>query len=806
MQPTDLGFDARLFPTYRDRQLEAALHLTTDKRFSLLSAPTGTGKSLIYMTASRLLDARTLILVSTKGLQEQLVADFESLGVADMRGLANYRCVAVDRSLRDFGRRGAMCDEGPCRAGIYCALKHEGGCLYYDAQANARDANIVVTNYSYWMTLGQYSDPLALGNFDLLILDEAHAAPDILSDFCAVTLYPEEIQRLLDLTLPPLTESLSTWVDWARNALSVANVKLLVLQERLRTSTNQQRTEAVHATLRLNDIARGLERLAGAMSWRNADAGTRDLVMPGAESGWVRESIASTSRRGPSIRFTPIWAHAYAEPVLFRQIKKVLLLSATLTQETSKYLGIAPDQMDYREMRSTFDPRRRPLIYVPTVRVDRSMNEGAKRVWVNRIDKVIETRLDRKGIIHTRSYARAREIVERSRYSEHMMLHTTGTLREMVAAFKSASAPAILVSPSVETGFDFPHDECLVGETRVLRRDLSWAHLRDIVVGDSLVTIDEHPRHRHAYRCLRYGTVTAVGKRRAKAWRVLTTHGEFIATGNHPFLARRTPGRNRATWTAVSDLRPGYRLFWLTYPVSVDTSRDGGYLAGFFDGEGHLAVGKRGEYSTFDIGVSQREGALNDYVGSLLRTRGYDLRFNRQVKGGGRGDVVQTILAGRLSKKLEFLSSIRPVRLIEKANLEGKTGRDQFCATVLSVSYAGVRTVYNLQTTTGTFFAEGFATHNCRYQIIAKVPFIDGRSPLIQARAASDKGYLNHVAAITLIQQCGRGMRSESDLAETFIFDDHFKWFRRAAVFPRWFRDSWRVLDVVPAPPPLPNP
>jgi len=510
------------------------------------------GKSLIYMTASRLLDARTLILVSTKGLQEQLVADFESLGVTDMRGLSNYRCVAVDRSLRDFGRRGAMCDEGPCRAGVYCSLRHEGGCLYYDAQANARDAQIVVTNYSYWMTLGQFSDPLALGAFDLLVLDEAHAAPDLLSDFCAVHLIPEEIKRLLDQTTPSLDESLSVWVDWARNALSLANIKLLVLQERLRGSVGQERAEIVRATLRLNDIGRGLERLAGAMSWRSADSAVRDLVMPGVESGWVREAIPAVGRRSQSIRFTPVWAHAYAEPVLFRGIKKVLLLSATLTQDTSKYLGIAPADMDYREMRSTFDPRRRPLIYVPTVRVDRSMNEGAKRVLVNRIDKVIGDRLDRKGIIHTRSYERAREIIDRSRYSDHMMTHTTGTLRDIVAAFKAADAPAILVSPSVETGFDFPHDEC-------------------------------------------------------------------------------------------------------------------------------------------------------------------------------------------------------------------------------------------------------------RYQVIAKVPFIDGRSPLIKARAASDKSYLNHVAAITLIQQCGRGMRSESDLAETFIFDDHFQWFRRAATFPRWFRDSWRVLDVVPPPPPLPN-
>lgn len=546
MLPSDLGFDSTLFATYREQQLDAAIQLTSEHRFSMLSAPTGAGKSLIYMTAAQLLGARALVLVSTKGLQEQLSQDFESLRLADVRGLSNYRCVAIDRSLRGFGRRGAMCDEGPCRAGVYCSLKFDGGCLYYDAQANARAAQIVVTNYSYWMTLGQYSDPATLGQFDLLILDEAHAAADLLSGFCAVSLYRDEIDRLLGLSLPALSDGLAAWVDWACGALTVVAHRSAVQQERLRTATeNRDRTDAIKTLLRLMDIGRGLERLTGAGQWRDSDGGVRDAVMPGREIQWVSESVASTDSRGPCVRFTPVWPHAYAEPVLFRGVKKVLLLSATLTRDTAKYLGIPSEQMDYRELRSTFDPRRCPLIYVPTTRVDRSMNEGAKRLWVNQIDRVIAGRLDRKGIIHSRSYARAAEIIARSKYAHLMMSHTTATLQQTVASFKAAKAPAILVSPSVETGFDFPLDEC-------------------------------------------------------------------------------------------------------------------------------------------------------------------------------------------------------------------------------------------------------------RYQILAKVPFADGRSPLIKARAHSDKTYLNHIAAITLIQQCGRGMRSKHDASETFIFDDHFQWFRRAATFPRWFRDSWRTQSVVP--------
>ena len=44
---------------------------------------------------------------------------------------------------------------------------------------------------------------------------------------------------------------------------------------------------------------------------------------------------------------------------------------------------------------------------------------------ITRIDNIIGGRLDRKGIIHTRSYKRAMEVVERSKHSSMMMAHNS---------------------------------------------------------------------------------------------------------------------------------------------------------------------------------------------------------------------------------------------------------------------------------------------------------------------------------------------------------------------------------------------
>jgi len=49
-------------------------------------------------------------------------------------------------------------------------------------------------------------------------------------------------------------------------------------------------------------------------------------------------------------------------------------------------------------------------------------------------------------------------LLSRSRFKDIMFTHSTGDVIQVVEKFKKASAPAVLVSPSVTTGYDFPMD------------------------------------------------------------------------------------------------------------------------------------------------------------------------------------------------------------------------------------------------------------------------------------------------------------------------------------------------------------
>jgi len=89
----------------------------------------------------------------------------------------------------------------------------------------------------------------------------------------------------------------------------------------------------------------------------------------------------------------------------------------------------------------------------------------------------------------------------------------------------------------------------------------------------------------------------------------------------------------------------------------------------------------------------------------------------------------------------------------------------------------------------------------CRVAVVMKVPFLNLGDKQIATRLHSDKKngqlWYNVSAIRTLVQMCGRGMRSASDRCDVYILDAQFERLYRENkyLFPEW----WRAALKMPA-------
>jgi len=271
-------------------------------------------------------------------------------------------------------------------------------------------------------------------------------------------------------------------------------------------------------------------------------------------------------------------------------------------------------------------------------------------------------------------------------------------------------------------------DYCLAPEgVRVLTGDLRWIPLADVTEGMVLLGFDEMAEGEvHHRRMYRPSTVLSVNHVRRQSYKLTLEDGmEFICSEEHPWLVSSgLSGR----WLTTDRLRdkghglPAYSRF--IKPLDVweeDTTGEAGYLAGAFDGEGWLSqnvptgknAGKRGE--TFILGFAQNDNVMLKRVEQLLSSRGLTYR-KRERKGK---NLKQLVLSGHKRRELiQFLGEVRPRRLI--ANLKCELGMLDLRRKVLLVKkeFIGEHDLIALQTSTGTFIANGYATHNSSANIL----------------------------------------------------------------------------------------
>src|SRR5690606_21059642 len=199
---------------------------------------------------------------------------------------------------------------------------------------------------------------------------------------------------------------------------------------------------------------------------------------------------------------------------------------------------------------------------------------------------------------------------------------------------------------------------------------------------DKLVALDEYPVGGKT-RKMREATVLGVKRSVSQPYRITFEDGtSVVCSDNHRWLVDHPGGGGRIRWASIkvkhtgkgnpTPLSVGDHIRWIVDPWEEDESREAGYLAAMFDGEGWLPQSKT--QTAYAIGMCQKPGVVFDTTLRYLKQLGFDPRVIRH--NGNSTDVWQAKVTG-MGDCLRLLGQVRPERFLERhhAMWEGRTPR-----------------------------------------------------------------------------------------------------------------------------------
>jgi len=264
---------------------------------------------------------------------------------------------------------------------------------------------------------------------------------------------------------------------------------------------------------------------------------------------------------------------------------------------------------------------------------------------------------------------------------------------------------------------------CLDPETRVLCADLVWRPIKNLVVGDEIIALDEYAEQRRQ-RKMRTATVLNKWSNQDIAYRVTFTDGTHVTcSGNHRWLSAPMSSPSSFYWRSLiadphtpgprRSIKPGDTIRFLADPWEEDRSWEAGYLAGVYDGEGTAIGYPRRE---FRVSFVQNPGEVLDATLQYLKALGFDVTH---IPGDRRAEV--HVITG-LSNVLRFVGQLGAHKLRRQAipgmwegRAMGRLDGRSSAKTIATIEQLPEQELIDIETSTGTFVAEGLISHNSRW-------------------------------------------------------------------------------------------
>lgn len=431
--------------------------LNEGKRFIIIEAGTGVGKSAIGLTVARylsknisntagLFEPGSYFLTTQKILQEQYVKDFGGFSgpMKSIKSATNYTCSFNKKTTCAESLRALRTTEKGSRFWKACTFN----CVYRTAKDGFLKSPEGVTNFPYFLAETQYAGKLTPRQ--VLVIDEAHNVDNELSKFVEVTISNRFCKSFLNFEIP---KGLTTakYVTWIKETyVPTISGKLKHLEQML------EKYVGLKEKIKSGEFA-SLAKKFEIMD-KHVCKVRRFLGLYNSEN-WVMNEIAADGRSGRKIEFKPIDVAPFAEEHLYNFGEIVILMSATILDKDAftESVGIPKDKAAFISLPSPFPVENRPVVFSGMGKMSsKSIDETLPRM-ADAVKEILKQHKNEKGIIHCHSYKVA-NYIKRNVRNSRLLIHNSVNREAVLEKHLRGKKPTVLISPSMTEGVDLKGD------------------------------------------------------------------------------------------------------------------------------------------------------------------------------------------------------------------------------------------------------------------------------------------------------------------------------------------------------------
>lgn len=411
------------------------------KRFVMVQAPTGAGKSPISVAFSRKFN--TTIWTPTKFLQEQYANTPEFSFEYTIRGKSNYNCglqgqgdVSVDSAICCSDK---VTDENrdlvpwPLKKDVKGISRHlkekcadSGVCPYYSKLAKIPTTPGAILNYDLGLRIKRNPLRKNAGIYmgDSVVLDEAHQIISkiqsiygyTLTNSAAIKLFGNEGKR-------GKNEELDLWI----------NRLMTIVRERIDGESDGKK------------IAK----------YQKFEKKVDTLLKLDIEN----EKKFHIDDRGSEVDIKPLDLR-YLKNQVFSPFERVLMMSATFPANFRQVLGITEEESHIVKIKSTFKPSKRRAVFPKNIA---NMNSRVvlqpNTDQIQMLDYILAAHKNEKGIIHCGNYKFFDQLKGLYKGNKRFIwVSQDMDKEEMFYKHVESSNPTVLVSPAMLEGVDLKDD------------------------------------------------------------------------------------------------------------------------------------------------------------------------------------------------------------------------------------------------------------------------------------------------------------------------------------------------------------